>query len=134
MTDDQWESLRIPINLAFFFHTSSSSRSGKVLALYPSPAGAVEALLPLATWPELVEHNTVLRQLQPDTEALLLNRVSSPPRYYRAPIDLCYKLVGLIRANWRGLSGGTEVWEAIERFFATLDERSSPQQEVEGGG
>ena len=37
-----------------------------------------------------------------------------------APIDECYKLVGLIRANWKGLSGGAEVWAEIGRFFSAL--------------
>jgi len=31
----------------------------------------------------------------------------------------------LIRANWRGLSGGAEVWEEITRFFESLKQRSS---------
>jgi hypothetical protein len=44
--------------------------------------------------------------------------------YYVAPIDECYKLVGLIRANWRGLSGGAEVWERISRFFCDLKAKS----------
>jgi hypothetical protein len=44
MTDGQWESLLIPINMAFF---SRSSIEDRVIALYPSPAGAVESLLPL---------------------------------------------------------------------------------------
>ena len=35
------------------------------------------------------------------------------PEYYVLPIDECYKLVGLIRAHWQGLSGGTEVWQEI---------------------
>src|SRR5262249_43181694 len=42
--DAQWESLMIPINLAFIFYSSESS---KVIALYPSPAGATESMLPL---------------------------------------------------------------------------------------
>jgi hypothetical protein len=33
-------------------------------------------------------------------------------------------LVGLIRSNWRGLSGGTEVWRAIAVFFKELKEKS----------
>jgi len=28
--------------------------------------------------------------------------------------------VGLIRIHWRGLSGGTEVWQEIGNFFAGL--------------
>ena len=126
MTDSQWESLLIPINMAFFFH---SSLEGRVIALYPSPAGAVESLLPLDAWNEIAENNRSLHRLQPDIEALLVNRVGhargmSKAEYYIAPLDECYKLVGLIRANWRGLSGGTEVWEEIGRFFSELRSKS----------
>lgn len=122
MTDVQWDSLIIPINLAFFFH---SSIEGRMVALYPSPAGAVESLLALETWNEIVEGNPVLRHMQSDVEALLVNRIGRrdkavPPEYYIAPMDKCYQLVGLIRANWKGLSGGAEVWEAIDLFFADL--------------
>jgi len=122
MTDAQWESLLIPINMAFFFR---SSLEDTIVTLYPSPAGAVESLLPLDAWNEIVEQNAVLAQLQPDIEALLVNRVGhaqqlSRAEYYIAPIDECYRLVGLIRANWKGLSGGTEVWEEIGHFFSGL--------------
>ena len=122
MTDAQWENLYIPINMAFFFR---SSVEGKVIALYPSPAGAVESLLSLDAWNEIVQENPILYQLEPDIEALLVNRVGhahelSRAEYYIAPIDECYKLVGLIRANWKGLSGGTEVWLEIGRFFSEL--------------
>jgi Family of unknown function (DUF5947) len=122
MTDLQWENLMIPINMAFFFQSSLESR---VVALYPSPAGAVESLLPLDAWNETVEGNPALSRLEPDIEALLVNRVGhahelSRAEYYIAPIDECYKLVGLIRANWKGLSGGAEVWAEIGRFFSEL--------------
>jgi len=70
MADAQWENLLIPINMAFFFQ---SSVEGKVVALYPSPAGAVESLLPLDAWNEIVQENAILSQLQPDIEALLVN-------------------------------------------------------------
>ena len=51
-------------------------------------------------------------------------RGSSPAEYYLVPIDECYKLVGLIRSHWRGLSGGTEVWREIGAFFAALKKRA----------
>jgi hypothetical protein len=121
MTDAQWDSLLIPISMAFFY---TSTLQGKVVALYPSPAGATESLLDLESWADLVRDNPILAELEPDVEALLVNRVGSAREYYRVPIDECYKLVGLIRTNWRGLSGGAEVWEAIGRFFAGLRERS----------
>jgi hypothetical protein len=127
MTDGQWDSLMIPIQLAFLF---DSTPAGRVLALYPSPAGPVESLLALDSWEEIVRDNPILKELEPDVEALLIKRVGGVSEYYLVPIDECYKLVGLIRAHWRGLSGGTEVWREIGQFFARLKERSSPARET----
>lgn len=117
MTDAQWESLAIPVNMAFL-HTSSPA--GTVRAFYPSPAGATESMLTLEGWDALVADNPVLSGLQPDVEALLVHRVNGARDHYIAPIDRCYELVGLIRISWRGLSGGQEVWERIEAFFGDL--------------
>jgi hypothetical protein len=127
LADARWESLMLPIGMAFFFH---SSPAGKTLALYPSPAGATESLLDLSAGAEVVEENPVLREMEPDVEALLVNRVRGAADYYLAPIDECYKLVGLIRAGWRGLSGGTEVWKGIEEFFAELKAKSGAGREA----
>lgn len=100
-----------------------------MVALYPSPAGAIESLLPLDSWSGVVEKNLVLGRLQSDIEALLINRIDRdeekiPAQYYIAPIDECYKLVGILRSHWKGLSGGAEVWAEIDRFFADLGARS----------
>ncbi|MCI0447409.1 DUF5947 family protein [bacterium] len=43
------------------------------------------------------------------------------------PIDACFKLVGLIRYKWKGLSGGTEVWQEIHKFFETLKQKSKKE-------
>jgi hypothetical protein len=132
LSDGQWESLLIPINMAFFFR---SSPEGRMVALYPSPAGAVESLLPLEAWSEIADSNPELQNLEPDIEALLVNRVGhahgmARPEFYIAPIDECYKLVGLMRANWRGLSGGAEVWTEIADYFRELRSKA----EMAGGG
>ena len=122
MSDADWDGLLIPINLAFFFQNSLDSR---VSALYPSPAGATESLLPLEAWTNIVQNNPALNSMEPDVEALLVNRVGASrgvaaAEYYIVPIDACYRLVGLIRMHWRGLSGGTEVWKEIGAFFTGL--------------
>jgi hypothetical protein len=132
VTDAQWDSLRIPIEMAFFFHSSPRAR---VIALYPSPAGAIESLLPLDTWEDIVEVNPVLRGMEADVLALLADRVgrargSKGEEYYLVPIDKCYELVGLIRAHWRGLSGGTELWREVSSFFAGLKRQSACHHEV----
>ncbi len=117
MTDLQWESFMIPISLAFFYRDAAAAR---VLAMYPSPAGATESLLSLESWEDIVAQNKSLRSMEPDVEAFLVNRISTPAEYFIVPIDECYRLVGLIRMHWRGLSGGPEVWKEIQHFFDHL--------------
>jgi hypothetical protein len=131
LSDGQWESLMVPISMAFFFRSTPDSR---VVAFYPSPAGATESLLPLETWKDIEDANPILLEVESDVEALLVNRVGhtrgfTAAEYYVLPIDECYKLVGLIRANWRGLSGGTEVWQEIGQFFDGLKQRATVMKE-----
>lgn len=126
MTDEQWDDLAIPVNMVYLFHNTAAQR---VMALYPSPAGAMESTLTLEGWDALVSSNPILRDLQSDVEALLINRVKNRGgehyrEHYIVPIDVCYELVGLIRLKWRGLSGGEEVWTAIEEFFTRLRSRA----------
>jgi hypothetical protein len=126
LSDAQWDGLTIPIDMAFFF---KSTPHGKVIALYPSPAGPTESRLSLETWDEVELANPILKTMEADVTALLVNRVghnrgSAAAEYYLVPIDECYKLVGLIRSYWRGLSGGTEVWREIGAFFTALKRRA----------
>lgn len=126
LTDGQWEGLMIPINMAFFFRSSIENR---VVTLYPSPAGAVESLLSVDAWADIARENPALNDIDADVEALLVNRVghargSAAADYFLAPMDECYRLVGLIRSHWRGLSGGTEVWQEISGFFADLRQKA----------
>ena len=100
-----------------------ASPTGAVLAWYPGPAGAIEAEVEPACWEEVAERNPVLRNLQPDVEALLVNRVRDARQYLIAPIDDCFSLVGLIRRRWRGLTGGTEVWVEVARYLEELEQR-----------
>ncbi|HVD58110.1 MAG TPA: DUF5947 family protein, partial [Thermoleophilaceae bacterium] len=58
----------------------------------------------------------------PDVEALLVNRARGARQHFIVPIEDPYRLVALIRSRWRGLTGGQEVWEGIESFFADLAE------------
>jgi hypothetical protein len=129
LSDIAWQGLGLPINLAFFLH---STAAGRVVALYPSPGGATEALPALDVWQTLTEDNPILRDFQPDVEALLVNRLGPAPEHYRVGIDECYKLVGLVRTHWRGLSGGTAVWREIGRFFTELKERAGPPAPTSG--
>src|ERR671913_205250 len=120
MSDAQWENLRVPVDMAFFFYNTPA---GKVVAYYPSPMGPTESLLELQTWEDLETDNPLLKDMERDVEALLVNRARGASDHSRVPIDECYKLVGLIRTRWRGFSGGREVWDDITRFFEELGRR-----------
>ncbi len=161
LTDVQWDDLMIPIGMAFFVKSSVEHR---VLAFYPSPAGATESMPSLTAWDEIVQQNPILSEIEPDVEALLANRLEyaraggsaegtnachqtgeelacrsggtahpvtvlrafpKSGEYYLVPIDKCYELVGLIRSQWRGLSGGADVWKQIRAFFEELKTRAS---------
>jgi len=120
LSDLEWEELALPIHLAFFFY----NEDGRLAAMYPSPAGAIESQLSLESLQGRFQRHSDLRALPPLVQALLVNRVGDHHTYLIAPIDECFKLVGLIRTRWRGLSGGTEVWGAIAEFLRELQQRA----------
>jgi Family of unknown function (DUF5947) len=118
LDDDLWARFQIPIALAFFM---VRERGQGVIALYPSPAGATECELHLEAWDELVAANPALAQLEPEVEALIVNRLSEPSRHVIVPIDRSYELVGMIKSRWEGISGGSAIENAVADFFASLD-------------
>ena len=122
LPDDLWASFRIPIGLAFFFE---SSTAGGVVAFYPSPAGTTECELDLRAWETLLAANPVLDGLESDAEALIVNRLGGARQHAIVPIDECYRLVGLVRVSWEGISGGTQIEAAVSGFFAELREKAA---------
>lgn len=122
ITHAQWDALAIPVDLAFFLFNSDLDRT---VACYPGPAGAAESLLPLEAWPALVDANPWIQALAPDVEALLVRRTGEEYVCFLVPVDACYELVGRIRTGWTGLGGGDRVRREIDRFFATLVDKSA---------
>ncbi len=123
ISDADWDALMIPIGIAFFVKQSvfvkqsiDDRGSTRIAAYYPSPAGPVESLLSVQNAHPAVE------QLEADTQALLVNRAAR--EYFVLPIDECYRLVGLMRTHWKGLSGGTEVWREMQLFFQEMKNRA----------
>lgn len=121
MSDEQWRAFGIPVDLAFFQMRSSL---GRVLAIYPSPLGAVESSVPIEAWESILQNDPTLRTLEPDVEGFLVRRAGPRKEYFIAPLDECYGLIGLMRREWKGFSGGDEVRHAVERFFEDLRTRS----------
>jgi hypothetical protein len=110
------QSLGAPVGLAFFVRR----RDGSVVAHYPSPMGATRWEVDAGMWAGLQEAMPALRDMEPETEALLLNTARGANERWLVPIDDCYRLVAVVRRHWRGLSGGSEVWGEIDRFFDAL--------------
>ncbi|MGH3167260.1 MAG: DUF5947 family protein [Trebonia sp.] len=132
----EWDELRIPVSIAFFFVNSAL---GQVVASYPSPAGVTECELDLAAWDKMAAGHPLLRALAPDVEAILT--VAGPAgqsgqgigghgigdhgiETFLVPIDLCYGLAGSLRLNWRGFDGGAEAHAILSGFLDDLRERS----------
>jgi hypothetical protein len=131
LPDEAWASFAIPVGLAFFLRTGQPER---VFALYPSPAGATESEIDPDAWERLQELNPALDRLEPDSEALIVNRMSEPHQHAVVPIDECYRLVGMIKSSWEGISGGPGPEEAIGRFFAELRVKAATGGELRGFG
>jgi len=115
--DELWLSFDIPVDLAFFIRDESTGRG---IALYPGPAGLVQAELPLDGWGELAAQYRWLDDLMPETEALLVNRTQGAREYFRLSTDHCFALAGLMRSEWRGFGGGPEFWNSLENYLTQL--------------
>lgn len=110
------DSFDMPAGMAFFIR---SSKSNRVEAFYPSPAGATESGLPVD------QADPVFARLEPDIEALLVFRRNGTTDAWVVPVDACYELVGRMRRRWRGFNGGAEAQSEIDSFFARLREHRS---------
>lgn len=114
---DDWELLGVPVRLAFF---APSDVHDKLLAVYPSARGTVEARLPLQIWHTLVEAHPELSAIEHDVEGLLVDAVKNPPSMYRASIDVCFGFIGALRAPDGARFVGLEGSGAIDAFIAAI--------------
>lgn len=122
-TGADWDGLRIPVSTVFFFDNSDL---GRMVACYPSPAGATECLLDLDSWDRLRRTYPLLAAPAPDVEAVYVTRTGTGPEAFLVPIDACYALVGRVRMGWRGIDGGPAVHRTLADFVADLRRRSRP--------
>ncbi|AVH55118.1 MULTISPECIES: DUF5947 family protein [Streptomyces] len=111
--------LGVPVGLVFFVPRAD----GTVTAQGPSPAGAMRWEVDAASWQRLAAMCPQLASMAPEVEALLVNTVHGLDHHWIVPIDDCYRMVAVVRREWRGLSGGGRVWRAVEGFFEDLTER-----------
>ncbi|MFD4047524.1 DUF5947 family protein [Streptomyces sp. NPDC058611] len=130
LDDGAWELLQIPVGVAFFFCNAALDR---LVALYPSPAGATESELDPQTWQSVLGASRLAALLEPDVEALLLHRAEGRTTCHLVPIDVCYELVGRMRLLWQGFDGGAEARAALRTFFEQVERRAKvPAKTTEG--
>lgn len=116
-----WTALGPPAGLALFLRSSSA---GRVVALNPRASGAAESELPAADWARLASDNPALERLEPDAEALIVDRLGRTPRHLIAPIDACQRLVGLVQSRTRA-QAGEDLGPALDDFFYGLRRRGT---------
>lgn len=75
-------------------------------------------------WRRLAAKVPQVAAMTPDVEALLVNTVRGLTEHWIVPVDDCFRMTALVRREWQGLSGGGQVWAAVEQFFRDLTERS----------
>ncbi|MGW4030995.1 DUF5947 family protein [Streptomyces sp. NPDC004838] len=131
LDDRAWERLQIPVGVAFLFRNASLDR---LVALYPSPAGATESELDPTTWDDVLGASPLTELLRPDVEALLLRKTDGGYECFLVPIDICYELVGRMRLHWQGFDGGAEARADLAEFFARVARRARPVAEGERAG
>jgi hypothetical protein len=115
-----WATFGIPVDLAFFV----ADDDGNVDAFYPGPAGTTRAPVDAGAWSALAVANPPIARMQARVEALLVRQHEARRAHFVVPIDDCFRLVGVVRSQWHGFSGGREVWRAIDEFFTALTERA----------
>jgi hypothetical protein len=112
------DELGVPVGLAYVVR----GPDGTVLAHYPSPIGATQHDIEPEVWTDVERRCPEIAAMAPGVQALLVNTARGADEHWLVPIDDCFRLVALIRREWRGLSGGSRVWPEVDRFFAGLRE------------
>ena len=120
----EWARLEIPVRLAIVV------RRDRWTALYPSPAGPVEAELSDAAIAALHALAPAAASAEADIEAIVLHRTrEGDTRIFVVPLDAAFELVAIVRQKWRGFDGGDEVRATVDAYLAHLEaaaERGAP--------
>ncbi|WP_093785888.1 DUF5947 family protein [Actinacidiphila guanduensis] len=131
-----WQALGVPVGVAFFFRNSALDR---MVALYPSPAGATESEIEPAAWQAAFGGTPLAATLAPDVEALVVRRDEEHTSCHLVPVDTAYELVGRLRLHWQGFDGGDRARAELDAFFAEVERKAMPVPQSapaapEGGG
>ena len=116
MTDEVWQSFGIPIGLTFLcarVSAAGSSPSTRARRVRPSPSSTSA---PGTRCARPTRSSTASSPTpRPSWSTARARRV-----YAIVPVDQAYKLVGLVKERWEGISGGRGVQEAVAEYFEAL--------------
>ena len=130
LTDEQWEALLIPIDLAFFLHSSPARTNRRRLS---KPAGPTESLLtsrPGTTSLESIRvcarSSSTWRRFSSTASGVARSPAAAGPSLSRSTSATGW--LGDAEVL-HGISGGTVVWNEIAAFFAGLEARADSRTE-----
>ena len=123
MSEQAWEELRIPVEMAFFFHSSAAER---VLAYYPGPMGPTESQLQLSSWQRARAGEPDPRRARARRRGAAREpRCADAHRHWLVPLG---RVLRPRRADPHALEGparaAARCGSEIDRFFEELDRRA----------
>lgn len=126
LADQEWNMLGVPVALACLIYREARSEmeAAELSAIYPSPAGVIEARLPTVPWHSLRARHAVLRSIAPDLEALLVDRTRRPARYFAVSVDICFEFAGVMRAERLAPSSASRTLDQLLNPLLTAEEAS----------
>ncbi len=127
LPDTVWAGLGVPVGLAFF--TRNADPPG-ITAGYPGALGLTRSAVTPDAWARVETLHPALPGLADDVEALLVHRErpdGGPDRHLIVPLDTCYRLAALVRAEWKGLTGGPDVQRSVSAFLTALTPTAGPE-------
>ena len=125
-TRRDWDALRIPVDLAFFFRQQPTRTA--LLAFYPGPGGATESDARPA---RLGRHRSTPTRCSTDDRCPTSRRCCCAATTARSPahlvpIDVCYELVGVVREPVDGARRRRRGLAADRRRSSTALDASRP--------
>jgi hypothetical protein len=90
------EALGVPVTLVCF---CPSVLHGRVFAMYPNAAGAIETEVAMQDWLALVASQPALAAVKADRDALLVDARGACAQCFCLSMDVCQRLLGLLRGR-----------------------------------
>lgn len=109
-----WNMLDLPVRLVFLCPSATHTQ---LFALYPNPQGVTEATFPHSAWSVLTRTEPLLGSIREDVQALILDDRPGRGTCHAVSIDVCHRLVGLLRTT---TTARPRAWQKLELALLNL--------------